>query len=56
MDYLALLVGFRTVAEGVCILTNDPESPWGPDSWAVMDFDGPCAVDDVARRMDITLP
>ena len=51
MDYQSIYIGFRTVGDGLCILTRDPESPTEPDRWAVLEFDGPCAADEVARRM-----
>jgi hypothetical protein len=51
MDYQAIFVGFRTVAEGVSILTDDPESPWEPDEWTVLAFDGAASSDDVTARI-----
>jgi hypothetical protein len=41
MDYQRLAIGFRTVAEGVSILSQDPGSWEPPDAWTVLEFDGP---------------
>jgi hypothetical protein len=48
MDYTAIFVGFRTLPDGLAILTDDPDAPWGPDDWAVLEFDGPTSPDDTA--------
>jgi hypothetical protein len=40
VDYRRITVGFRTVADGVCVLCPDPDEPLSADAWAVIDFDG----------------
>jgi hypothetical protein len=51
MDYQAIFVGFRTLPDGLAILTKDPDAPWEPDDWAILEFDGPTSPRDAARRI-----
>ena len=50
-DYHGLVIGFRSVAEGVCVLRKDSANPEHPDAWAVIEFDGPAESADVKERI-----
>jgi hypothetical protein len=39
VDHRQITGGFRTVADGVCVLCPDPDEPVSADAWAVIDFD-----------------
>jgi hypothetical protein len=55
IDYHYLVLGFRSIAEGVYVLCGDPESDKDPDKWAVLHFDGPTALADVMARIEQAL-
>ena len=40
VDHRRIAVGFRTAADGVCVLCADPGEAVSADAWAVIDFDG----------------
>jgi len=41
VDHSRIMIGFRTVADDVCVLCADPDEPVLADAWAVVDFDEP---------------
>jgi len=51
VDYHRITVPFRTVEEGVCIVCKDPGDVIVPDTWAVLQFDGPTPADVVEQRI-----
>ncbi len=51
IDYDQIVIGFRSVADGVFILCADPEEPSHTDAWAVIDFDAPTAAPVVHERI-----
>jgi hypothetical protein len=51
IDYHRIVIDFRTIAEGVYVLCEDPAKPEEPDAWAVIDFDGPADLAHVAERI-----
>jgi hypothetical protein len=51
VDYHRIFIGFRTVADGVVVLSEDPDKAEDPDAWAVIDFDGPAEPAHVAERI-----
>jgi hypothetical protein len=51
MDHHRLMVGCRSVADGVCIVCKDPANPEHPEAWAVIDFDGPTEPAGVRERI-----
>jgi hypothetical protein len=55
IDYHYLVLGFRSITEGVCVVCGDPDSDKDPDGWAVLDFDGPTAPADVKARIEQAL-
>ncbi len=55
IDYHCLVIGFRSVADGVYVLCSDPDSDKDPDSWSVLDFDEPTAPADVKARIEQAL-
>ncbi len=55
IDYHLLVIGFRSIAEGVYVLSSDPDSDKDPDSWSVIEFDGPTAPADVKARIEQAL-
>jgi hypothetical protein len=55
VDYHAIVVGSRKVADGVCVIAGDPASDLAPDAWAVLYFDGPTEPSDVKRRILLAL-
>lgn len=50
-DYQRITVGFRTVADGVCVLCADPDEPSRADSWAVIEFDAPTSATIAQERI-----
>lgn len=55
VDYHAIVVGCRKVADGVCVIAGGPDSDLAPDAWAVLYFDGPTEPGDVKRRILLVL-
>ena len=55
VDYTRIMVAFRTVTAGVCVVCADPSAPTIPESWAVVEFDGPTPVDVVGARIQVAL-
>ncbi len=55
IDYHRLVIGFRSIADGVYVLSSDPDSDKDPDSWVVLNFDGPTAPADVKTRIEQAL-
>ena len=51
VDHRRITVGFRTVADGVCVLCADPGEPVSADAWAVIDFDGATSPTIVKERI-----
>jgi len=51
VDYHRIFIGFRTVAEGVVVLSEEPDKAEDPDAWAVIEFDGATTPSDVKRRI-----
>jgi len=39
VDHSRIMIGFRTVADDVCVLCADPDEPVLADAWVVVDFD-----------------
>jgi hypothetical protein len=56
VDYTRIMVGCRTVADGVCVLCADPSEPTSAESWAVVEFDGPTPVESARERILSALP
>ena len=55
VDYTRIMVGFRTVTHGVCVVCSDPAEATSPDVWALVEFDGATPVDVVAARIQVAL-
>jgi hypothetical protein len=55
VNYHVIVVGCRTVVDGVCVIAGDPASDLVPDAWAVLHFDGPTESGDVKRRVLLAL-
>ena len=51
VDYTRIVVPFRTVDDGVCVLCRDPEETLRADAWAVIEFDGPASATAVCERI-----
>ena len=51
VDHRQITVGFRTAADGVCVLCADPDEPVSADAWAVIDFDGATSPTVVKERI-----
>ena len=51
MDYTAIFIGFRTLHNELAILCKDPNAPWEPDQWRIVEFDGPTAAGGVTKRI-----
>jgi len=51
MDYHHLAIGFKTLGNGLCALSRDPEHATEPEAWAVLDFDGKESVEAVQNRI-----
>lgn len=51
VDYHRIGVGFRAVADEVCVLSVDPDDPASADAWALIDFDGPTSSTIVEERI-----
>jgi hypothetical protein len=51
IDYHCLVIGFRSIAEGVFILAGDPATDQDPDAWTVLAFDRPTEPSDVRGRI-----
>ena len=51
VDHRRIAVGFRTAADGVCVLCADPDEPLSADAWAVIDFDGATSSTAVKERI-----
>jgi hypothetical protein len=51
VDYHRIFIGFRTVADDVCVLSREPEKDTTPDAWAVIEFDKPAEPEDVKERI-----
>lgn len=45
------MIGFRTVADDVCVLCADPDESDLADAWAVIDFDQPTSPRVVQERI-----
>ena len=55
VDYTRIMVGFRTVTDGVCVVCSEPAEPMNPESWAVVEFDGATSADVVGARIQVAL-
>jgi hypothetical protein len=55
IDYHCLVIGFRSITEGVSVVCGDPDSDKDPDEWAVLHFDGSTAPADVKARIEQAL-
>ena len=51
VDHRRISVGFRTAADGVCVLCADPDEPLPADAWAIIDFDGATSSTVVKERI-----
>ena len=51
VDHHRIMIGFRTVAEGVCVLCADPDEPLVADAWAFVDFAEPTSPRLVQERI-----
>jgi hypothetical protein len=54
MDHCRLMIGFRTLADGVAIMWRNPTRPSRPRAWAFVEFDGPATPTQVERRIHRT--
>lgn len=55
VDYTRIMVPFRTVDDGVCVLCRDPEETLHAEKWVVVEFDGPTSVRAVRERIAYAL-
>ena len=55
VDYHAIIVGCRTIAQGVWVLCGDPKTDKDPDGWAVLCFDAPTHQVEVRTRIESAL-
>jgi hypothetical protein len=55
IDYHAIVVGCRSIADGVCILAGDPDGDMDPDAWAVIEFDDKAEPGVVRERIEAEL-
>jgi hypothetical protein len=51
VDYTRIMVAFRTIADGVCVLCADPSEPTSVESWAVVEFEGPTTPETSRERI-----
>jgi hypothetical protein len=51
VDYHRIFIGYRTMAEGVCVLSKDPATVEDTDAWSIIEFDGPAERADVKERI-----
>ena len=54
-DHHRIMIAFRTLPDGHCVLCEDPAKVVKPDAWAVVDFDGPTIAADVKARVETQL-
>ena len=55
VDYTRIMVPFRTVQDGICVLCRDPEETLHAEKWAVVEFDGPTSARAVRERIAYAL-
>ena len=55
VDYHAIVVGCRTVADGVCVIGDGPAMDLAPESWAILCFEGPTDQADVNKCILLAL-
>jgi hypothetical protein len=51
VDYTRIMVAFRTVEGGVCVLCRDHEETLSAEKWTVVEFDEPASVRAVCERI-----
>jgi hypothetical protein len=52
MDYQSLLIGFRTLENGLCVLSRDPVNDTKPEAWEVIHFEeGKESVEAVQKKI-----
>lgn len=55
-DYFRIVVGCRSLDNGVCVLKGAPEEPRPNLSWAILDIDAPVPVEIAAEMIQAALP
>lgn len=55
VDHHAIVVGWRKLAQGVCVLSGDPKTDKDPDAWAILCFEGPATKAEVRNRIESAL-
>ena len=55
VDHTLISVGFRTVTDGVCVLSADPQEQPGAAAWAVVEFVGPTSAGNARGRIQSAL-
>jgi hypothetical protein len=55
VDYTRIMVGFRTVTDGVCVVCDTPEAAMSADKWAVVEFDGATSKEEVEATIRLAL-
>ena len=55
VDYHRIIVGFRTLENGLAILFDDRADETPPDRWAILNFQAKTAPDEVATRVKARL-
>jgi len=51
VDYTRIMVPFRTVADGVCVVCPDPQERVRAEKWAVIEFDRSTSATTVRERI-----
>jgi hypothetical protein len=51
VDYTKIMVPFRTVEDGVCVVCRDPGASARAEQWAVIEFEAPTPVEIVRLRI-----
>lgn len=51
VDYARIMVPFRTVEDGVCVLCRDPEETLHAGRWAVIEFAVPTSTEVVREHI-----
>ena len=55
VDYTRIIVGFRTVTDGVCVVCSDRVESTSTTAWAIVEFNGATAPDVVRARIQVAL-
>ena len=55
VDHTRIMVGFRTVTDGVCVLCDTPAAAMSADTWAVVEFGGATSKEEVEASIRLAL-